>query len=123
MRVLFAILEFSVCIAAGVINSKGFLTSVFHQYVNMNNLVPDLKLFLNKNLLLFQCMFSCLYFTSCLSLFVSKHVGTGKGYQFQHRHKTGLNFVHIEGEIFKLQIGLKVKCFTCNHFKYLREKM
>lgn len=100
MRVVSTILKISVCIGAGAIISTEFSSSVFRQNVDMVNLVPDLEPLFIKNLPLLQCMISCVDLSSCLSVYASKQGGTCKGYQFSHRHKTGLNFRHVEGEIY-----------------------
>lgn len=100
MRVFSTILKISVCIGSGVIISKEFQSSLFRRNVDMDNLVPDLEPLFIKNIPLLQCMISCVDLPSCLSVYASELGGTCKGYRFSHRHKTGLNFRHVEGEIY-----------------------
>lgn len=90
MRVFSTILKLSVCIGAGVITSKEFQSSIFRRNVDMDNLVPDLEPLFIKNIPLLQCMISCVELPLCLSVYASELGGT----------KTGLNFRHVEGEIY-----------------------
>lgn len=69
--------KFSVCLEADVIALHGYPYNVFRQVVEMNVLPERAPLF-NKNLLLLQCMISCVVLPSCLSVFASKQGGTCK---------------------------------------------
>lgn len=76
-----------------------------------------------KTLPLLQCLISCIALPSCLSVFASKQGETCKGYQFSHRHKTGINFLHVEGVTYyakgRFSIGKMSKYFQLLFFLYL----
>ncbi|XP_052678248.1 uncharacterized protein LOC128159220 [Crassostrea angulata] len=104
MKLFLIISRLSVCLEAGAIALQGYPSSVFRQAVEMNNVLPEITPLFDKNLPLLQCLITCIVFPSCLSVFASKQGETCKGCQFSHRHKTGLHFLHIEGEIYYAKV-------------------
>lgn len=123
MKLFFIISRLSVCLEAGVIALQGYPSSVFRQAVEMNNVLPEIAPLFEKTLPLLQCLISCIALPSCLSVFASKQGETCKGYQFAHRHKTGINFLHVEGVTYyakgRFSIGKMSKYFQLLFFLYL----
>lgn len=120
MKLFFIISRLSVCLEAGVIALQGYPSSVFRQAVEMNNVLPEIAPLFEKTLPLLQCLISCIALPSCLSVFASKQGETCKGYQFSHRHKTGINFLHVEGVTYyakgRFSIGKMSKYFQLLFF-------
>lgn len=120
MKLFFIISRLSVCLEAGVIALQGYQSSVFRQAVEMNNVLPEIAPLFEKTLPLLQCLISCIALPSCLSVFASKQGETCKGYQFSHRHKTGINFLHVEGVTYyakgRFSIGKMSKYFQLLFF-------
>lgn len=124
MKLFFIISRLSVCLEAGVIALQGYQSSVFRQAVEMNNVLPEIAPLFEKTLPLLQCLISCIALPSCLSVFASKQGETCKGYQFSHRHKTGINFLHVEGVTYyakgRFSIGKMSKYFQLLFFSLFR---
>lgn len=124
MKLFFIISRLSVCLEAGVIALQGYQSSVFRQAVEMNNVLPEIAPLFEKTLPLLQCLISCIALPSCLSVFASKQGETCKGYQFSHRHKTGINFLHVEGVTYyakgRFSIGKMLKYFQLLFFSLFR---